>query len=61
MSKKVTITIAPNGNATVAASGYTGKSCYQATKPYEDLMTKDKTDEKTSDFYKTEQKLRDTE
>jgi len=61
MSKKVIIVIAPNGDATVTASGYTGKSCYQATKPYEDLMTNNKTDKKTSDFYKTEQNLRETE
>ncbi len=61
MSKKVIITIALNGDAKVTATGHAGSSCYQATKPYEDLMSKNKTDEKTSDFYKTEQNLRETE
>ena len=52
MAKKVIITIKPNAETEITASGFTGADCYKATAPFEELLGDDKTDRKTDDFYR---------
>ena len=61
MTKKVIITIKPDSETEITASGYTGSDCYKATAPFEDLLGNDKTDKKTEDFYKGNGQLRERE
>ena len=51
MPKKVIITVKPDAETEITASGYTGGDCYKATAPFESLLDDNKTDRKTEDFY----------
>ena len=61
MTKKLIITVKPDSETEITASGYTGSDCYKATAPFEKLLGDDKTDRKTEDFYKDNGQLRERE
>jgi hypothetical protein len=52
MEKKIKITISETGAVTVAASGYKGSSCLEATEFIEKAIGSVTKRQKTSDFYK---------
>ena len=61
MTKKVIITIKPDSETEITASGYTGDACYKATAPFDALLGDDKTDKKTEDFYKGNGQIKERE
>tara|TARA_R100000005_G_C4842626_1_gene113266 strand:- start:44 stop:235 length:192 start_codon:yes stop_codon:yes gene_type:complete len=60
--QKIVITVAPDAQTKIEPVGYTGSSCYLASKPFEELLDDDtKTDKKTEDYFRNEQNLREAE
>ncbi len=51
---RITITISPTGQTTVATSGYQGKSCQDATRQLEQALGTVASDRKTPEFYQTQ-------
>ena len=48
---RITITISPTGQTTVATSGYRGKSCKDATRQLEQALGTVESDRKSPEYY----------
>lgn len=54
MKKTIEVTFSPDGKFTVAAHNFTGKSCHQATKAFEEALGEVQSSHRTAEFFQAE-------
>lgn len=52
--KRLKFRISPDGSVEIKAEGFTGATCEEATRAYEDSLGKTVSDERTEDYYRDE-------